>query len=395
MTDQLKNKRWHELDAVRMIALSLGIIIHSALSLTPNIDPKLWPIDDAKQSVFLSILVFGLHVFRMSTFFLLAGFLAHLLYQRRGYAEFWKNRLKRIALPLVLGWVSCLIAAGLVIFWLVIKLNGGKVPEALPPEFANAPLNFMHLWFLYILLWLYAIVTCLSKSITVMDKKGVLEALSDKVLNKLVPSVLSPVVLAIPIAIALILQKDWAWWMGVHTPGYTLTPPFVPLFIFTYIFGLGWLLYRNPLLIKSLQQGIVVRFFLGLVSVITCLQLAGLEVSLAVVENNNSKLIYAVCYATAIMSWTFTFIGLGVKYLNTPSPVIRYLSDASYWMYIAHLPVVMALQTLLMDVGFHWLIKFVFINLATYTFLIVTYRYGVRTTWIGVLLNGKRQPSRS
>jgi glucans biosynthesis protein C len=97
-----------------------------------------------------------------------------------------------------------------------------------------------------------------------------------------------------------------------------------------------------------------------------------------------------VFYAIAMMSLSLALMGLGVRFLANASPVVRYLSDASYWMYIAHLPVVMAMQTLLMPLDLHWSIKLVTVNVATCAVLLLAYRYGVRSSWIGLMLNGRR-----
>ena len=49
------------------------------------------------------MLVFTTHVFRMTTFFLVAGFFAHMSFHRRGVTAFIGDRLKRIAMPLAVG----------------------------------------------------------------------------------------------------------------------------------------------------------------------------------------------------------------------------------------------------------------------------------------------------
>ena len=78
--------------------------------------------------------------------------------------------------------------------------------------------------------------------------------------------------------------------------------------------------------------------------------------------------------------------------MSRESSVVRYVSDASYWMYIVHLPVVMALQTAFMLADLHWAIKFLLIIALSSAFLLITYHYCVRPTWIGFLLNGRRRP---
>ena len=92
-------ERLHALDAVRGYALLLGIILHATMSFVPS-PTRLWVIRDSHPSITLGVLLFTIHVFRMTTFFLIAGFFAHLSFHRRGTWGFIKDRLQRIALPL-------------------------------------------------------------------------------------------------------------------------------------------------------------------------------------------------------------------------------------------------------------------------------------------------------
>jgi ABC-type multidrug transport system ATPase subunit len=65
-------------------------------------------------------------------------------------------------------------------------------------------------------------------------------------------------------------------------------------------------------------------------------------------------------------------------------------------MYLAHLPVVFALQLTVLDWPLHWSIKFPLIVGAAVALLLLSYHYFVRNTYIGEILNGrkyKRQPS--
>jgi hypothetical protein len=50
----------------------------------------------------------------------------------------------------------------------------------------------------------------------------------------------------------------------------------------------------------------------------------------------------AVFYALAIWTATFAGIGLALRFMSGFSPMRRYL--ASYWLYLIHMPIVMALQ---------------------------------------------------
>jgi len=69
---------------------------------------------------------------------------------------------------------------------------------------------------------------------------------------------------------------------------------------------------------------------------------------------------------------------------------VRYLSDSSYWLYLAHLPLIVVLQSVIR----HWNLssgaKFIGLTLVVTAFLLISYQWFVRYTPIGTLLNGKR-----
>ena len=87
----------------------------------------------------------------------------------------------------------------------------------------------------------------------------------------------------------------------------------------------------------------------------------------------------------------FAFIGMFRSLLAKPSRRIRYVSDASYWLYLAHLPLIMLAQWAVRDWLAPSLVKFVLVCVVVTGFLLLTYQFMVRYTWIGRLLNGPRQ----
>src|SRR5690606_492626 len=97
--------RLHSLDAVRGFALLLGVLFHAGLSFVPGMIPGLWAIVDSSPSTSLSVVLFTSHIFRMTLFFFIAGFFARLAFHRKGTRAFWADRAKRIAVPLVVGWI--------------------------------------------------------------------------------------------------------------------------------------------------------------------------------------------------------------------------------------------------------------------------------------------------
>ena len=71
---------------------------------------------------------------------------------------------------------------------------------------------------------------------------------------------------------------------------------------------------------------------------------------------------------------------------------VRYLSDASYWLFLCHLPLVLAGQMLTVDWPISVHLKFVLITTTVVALLLAAYQIGVRYTVIGTTLNGPRTP---
>lgn len=95
-----------------------------------------------------------------------------------------------------------------------------------------------------------------------------------------------------------------------------------------------------------------------------------------------------VAYAWAM---SFALMGLVRAFLTKESRAIRYVSDSSYWLYLVHLPLVIAAQVVVRDWPIPGPIKLVLIAGVITAFLLVTYQLIVRYTWIGRLLNGPRK----
>jgi len=156
------HERLHALDAVRGFALLAGIVFHATVSFLPAPPGvPLWIVMDSQRSLTLAVLFHVLHTFRMTTFFLIAGFFAHLTFHRRGQGGFIRDRLKRIALPLLVGWPILFASIVAVTIWAAIAGAHGQ-PLPPPPKYPGFPaFPLTHLWFLYLLLWFYAAILAL------------------------------------------------------------------------------------------------------------------------------------------------------------------------------------------------------------------------------------------
>jgi len=103
---------------------------------------------------------------------------------------------------------------------------------------------------------------------------------------------------------------------------------------------------------------------------------------------------FAYAFGVACWGWVFGLTGAALRFLSNYSATRRYIADASYWVYIAHLPVVAALQVWVGHWNLHWAVKYPLILLLSLAALFASYHLLVRSTPIGLLLNGRRYPWR-
>lgn len=91
-------------------------------------------------------------------------------------------------------------------------------------------------------------------------------------------------------------------------------------------------------------------------------------------------------------AWTMSIglIGLFSRFFSRPSPAVSWMADASYWMYLVHVPLVIIAQMLVRPWPAPADLKFLVVMALVTPALLVSYRYGVRHTPIGSLLNGPR-----
>jgi len=96
--------------------------------------------------------------------------------------------------------------------------------------------------------------------------------------------------------------------------------------------------------------------------------------------------------AQVVYTWTVSFgiMGLFRSMLKRENKTVRYLSDASYWLYLTHLPLILAAQVVVRDWPLPATLKFVLIGSTVTAVLLVAYHTAVRYTWIGRMLNGPR-----
>ncbi len=94
----------------------------------------------------------------------------------------------------------------------------------------------------------------------------------------------------------------------------------------------------------------------------------------------------------ALFAWLLIFgmMGLFRRISSTRNQVIRYLSDSSYFLYLAHIPLVFLVQHFVKLIPGPALLKFCITCVVLTGLLLLVYEFAIRYTFIGTLLNGKR-----
>lgn len=398
--------RYHALDAVRAFALLLGVVFHAAISFTHGAVYG-WAIGDNSPSTTLEVFQHGCHSFRLELFFLIAGFFAHLLWQRRGFVGFIRNRGGRILVPLVLGWL--VIYPLLVFLWAIGATKSGHWDSTgFPAEYHSDPpwrltlgffihLQFIrkfdltHLWFLYQLLVLY-ILALLGRGIArLLGPDGArLAGRLDRAFRLILTSRLKLLWFSILALLPLYLQNGWS----VDTPKASLLPELPVTLLFALFFGVGWALHRQPDLLPVCGRYWPWHLLIGVLLIAPS---GGMEWLPHVPKWVNRydvwvRLEHFGLYSLIMWSFVFGFLGLFLHFRRKESPGWRYIADSSYWVYLAHLPLVVVLQIWVAYWPLSWMIKFPLVNLIAFPLLFLSYHYLVRSTFIGRQLNGRRYP---
>jgi ABC-type multidrug transport system ATPase subunit/peptidoglycan/LPS O-acetylase OafA/YrhL len=381
------DSRLHALDAVRGFALLLGVAFHAALSFMPGWPPGIWAMNDNSPSQFLSDAAFVTHIFRMSLFFFIAGYFGRLLYHKLGARSFWANRGLRNLVPLVAGWVLLYPLIGLIWVTGITKVFGVNMPPM--PEMPKVPGAFplTHLWFLYQLLLIYVAVIAVRSLVARFDRNERLRGWVDEAVAAALHAPIAVFTLGLPVAAALMSLPFWFYWQGIPTPDQSLIPQIPASVGFGTAFVFGWLVHRSSDALSAITR----RWFVHLVlAVIATGWLLHTMHATPMAQPGLTKTLFAMIFGVAVWGWVLGLTGAALRFLSNYSATRRYIADASYWIYLAHLPVVAALGVWVGHWPLHWSVKYPFILVVSFAVLFLSYHYLVRPSFIGQLLNGRK-----
>ena len=385
MTSGMLDGRVHALDNLRAAMMWLGVVLHVGVNHLAG--PAILPFKDRDVSIFADFTLFFIHTFRMPVFFVLAGFLAAMMVDTRGYKEMVRNRVRRIALPFAVFWPIVFVSTVVLVFAFRHMMSTGNfgmsMADAPKPIPGRAALNTMHMWFIY-----YLFLFCmLAGAVCALEKfiPARITAAWHTLFETLARNWWGFVLLAIPLALV-----GSAYPMGVVALSGSFIPNLSELIHNGMFFVFGWAVYRQRAELLAYFAKHCWKFVAaGLVFYIA----TGVLVEVYKKDPGavpNFQMLIAYVYGSASWLWSMALIGLFVRYLPTQNRVLRYMSDSSYWVFMVHMMCTVGFGVLLYNTPFGALGKMAINIIATTATCLITYHLFVRNTWIGVLLNGKR-----
>lgn len=386
MANSVQHGRVHALDNLRAAMMWLGVVLH--VSVNHLAGPAILPFKDRDVSQYADFTVFFIHTFRMPVFFVLAGFLAAMMVDKRGHAPMVRNRLRRIALPFALFWPVLFVATVVLVFAFRHMMNTGSfglsMADAPKPTPGKPILNTMHMWFVY-----YLFLFCMLAGAACALEKFIparLAAAWRALFDVLARNWWGFLLLAIPLALV-----GMGYRAGILTPSGSFIPNFSELVHNGVFFVFGWAVYRQRDALLAYFARHCWKFFCaGLIFYIASGGIFN-EIISDPLAIPHVELLSAYVYGCASWLWSIALIGLFVRYLPTQNRALRYLSDSSYWVFMVHMLCTIGFGILLYNTPFGALGKMAINIMATTVTCLVTYHLFVRNTWIGVLLNGKRR----
>lgn len=384
MNQKITGDRLHGLDALRAIAMFLGVVLHAAIAYKIVAIPT-WPHDTASTNYTWDYLYSFIHSFRMPLFYLIAGFFCRMLFYKIGQQAFIRHRVKRIVIPFV---CSIIVLLPLTIFPFLLYKNLVNTSWDWSASLSLSGKQLLrwngmaHFWFLYYLLFYYAAFIVLNKLTLLPALQFRADIIKKHIAAHKQWNVYFIMAGIIGVFVLLLLNNELLF--GVHTG---IIPNFIYLAFYGVFFFVGCLINIRPVYFDFLKRYTYALLIPGIA-------LSFLSFYLEFFQGDDSfsaHLVIKGLFAVQSVLLVNGFLGLFLRLFVKDSPMWRYFSDASYWVYLLHLGIIAMLQIWLITQPFLSAVKFTIVLLTTTVVCLVTYHLLVRYTFIGRYLHGERK----
>lgn len=358
--------RYHGLDLLRAVAMLLGIVFHAPIiyyipemadgfrefGISTDMIPKM--------ELWLQILTQWTHNWRMPVFFMISGFFALMVFERRGPGYLFKDRFVRLGLTMI------------IFASLMDMLDGHFVGQ----------LN--HFWFLYYLI----IITFLASIIWAMMRPASEGVAAWRVSNGLFTALLLAL---IPVRM-LCDQLDGG---AIRIAETYIDIKFGGLIYFARCFLVGAALYIRRDLLAPLSRRsnlMIVGLFAVGAFILTFQYVDGFfghrrspDISLT------DTLLGSVFAASSAVLWCMFMLGASHALVTHSTALIRWLVELSYPVYILHLVPAMLVSAILIGQGFSQLMVVSGTIIATFVISMIGYYVLIKFTPLSWIINGYRK----
>lgn len=361
----------------------LGVLLHTAMAYRVKRSSR-WVLDNEFNSVAFDFIYVFVHAFRMPLFFLIAGYFCRLMYKRVGEKEFIKKRFVRVGIPFVAG-VLVLVPLVMIPINLYILHHEQNISwkDAIKRAVVRLPGSdgVAHLWFLYVLLAVYAVtllVMRLKQFSWFKDQSAQFVGWwKTRSFNKLY----WPVLLSIPVWLIFLNDRRLLGIKPIHNQ-------ITFLILWGYIFALGWLLHLRVDVLPVLVRNYKLLLFTG--TLIACGWFY-LEWTNLYDKSTGVFITFKLFAALQLFFLSLGVTGFFLRFFDNESRFWRYVSDASYWVYLIHIAPVTALQLSFLNSDVPGWLRFWLVLIISALISFATYQWFVRYTIIGRVLHGQRK----
>jgi glucans biosynthesis protein C len=382
-------QHWPGLDALRGLAMLLGVVLHASVSYMPHAMPDLvWAARDRSVSPFFDWLFWSIHAFRLPLFFALAGFFTVILHDARGTRGYLVHRSRRLLVPL-LGAALILLPVTFAAWaggWLLTglcTLDDVRRMQFQPAIQANL-YGPAHLWFLE---YLYLMCLAFAGACWLRGRLPTHWRNPDSRpvwFERFVGSGWFPLVPAVPAALLVGLAPE-----AICNFRNTFIPEPLRFAYYGIFFVTGTCLGRVR---GRLERCLVAACTRQVAVCVPLLLVCGLllQEHLEHGLTGAGRLVLGVSWGLLASLSLFGLTGLALRLCPRERPSLRYLADASYWIYLVHFPLIGLIQTSLFLAPVPAALKFAAVLSLTLAVGFVSYHRFVRHTFLGEFLNGSR-----
>jgi len=335
----MTTERRYDIDWLRVIAIGLLLIYHIAIVFQP------WALfigfiksDETLENLWKPMTM--LNVWRIPFLFYVSGMGLYFAMKKRNWVQLLVERTKRILVPLIFG-ILAIAPLHIFIFQKYYNMSLNYYP------------NMGHLWFLGNI---FVYVLLLAPLFFYLKKNE--EGRFRRSLSSFMNNPIGPLSISVFFILEVILVKPQLFALYAETWHGFLIGILAFFFGFLFVYS-GKSFWKTVLRWRWLYLGLAAILF---------------GIRLLVFETVSPG------YLMALESncWIFGVFGLGYKYLNKPSALLRYLSQAAYPVYIIHMFALYLGALIILPLAVSPILKFIAIIVFTGILCYLIYEFLIR-----------------